>query len=156
APFIPAPKDCCFRCYVTEAPVRDFKLLNDKFFNGQKKEALIGFVEDNGLRYQEKYFLIASLRSISEDGHNFFEIIRQQLDLSGDVFDPPPATVNGNIFNINTPDEPVIGFFSVSDIKKDSIYIQRNILEVNQPDLLIKDDCRLTEGATTQEPTFWQ
>ncbi|MEQ8812271.1 MAG: DUF4249 domain-containing protein, partial [Imperialibacter sp.] len=42
------------------------------------------------------------------------------------VFDKPPVTVNGNFFNVNDPDEQVLGYFGASSVKVKAVYFRRD------------------------------
>ncbi len=152
---IPAPKDCCAECFIHENPQANFKLTNDDFYNGQNTTQFVGFIENDGLRFQDKYFIIVSLRTITPEAFSFYKKIRQQLDLSGDIFDPPPSTVQGNIYNETNPSENVIGYFSVSDLKTDSLFLNKTELQTTVLDRRIPDDCRVLKNATTVKPIYW-
>ena len=43
--------------------------------------------------------------------------------MAGTIFEPPPAIIRGNIYNIHDPKDPVFGYFGASAITKGSIFI---------------------------------
>lgn len=63
-------------------------------------------------------FLEIHQTSISQRAFSYWSLVFQQLTNFGSPFDTPPAPIEGNIFNVNDPDETVLGFFGVSKVEK--------------------------------------
>lgn len=62
--------------------------------------------------------------SISKRNFEYLDVLRSQTAFVGSIFDPPPAPIVGNLFNVNNPDEVVAGFFSASDISSATIVVR--------------------------------
>lgn len=62
--------------------------------------------------------------SISEAAYEFFSGIELVAVEVGSLFDPPPTTVKGNMYNVQDPDEEVLGFFGVSAVSESEIVIE--------------------------------
>ena len=156
-PPIPAPKDCCSICWIFEFNA-DFsiKILNDKNSNGTINTELAAFIPDNGLRFYSKYMAVIQQLSISSEAHAFFDLLEKQLSIDGDIFDPPPATIRGNMINLDNPEENVIGYFYASDVAIDTVFIERSDIEEFQNARQINDDCRTLRLATVDKPDFWE
>ena len=154
---IPAPKDCCSICWIFEFNA-DFsiKILDDKNSNGTINTELAAFIPDNGLRFSSKYMAVIHQLSISSEAHAFFDLLEKQLSIDGDIFDPPPATIRGNMINLDRQDENVIGYFHASDVSIDTVFIERSVLEEFQNARQINDDCRVLRLATVDKPDFWE
>ena len=69
-------------------------------------------------------FKIAQQRSLTKSAFQFFDLLQNQLNIQGNIFDPPPAKLGTNIINLDNPDEDVIGYFGVSDVSRDSLFIE--------------------------------
>ena len=156
-PPIPAPKDCCSICWIFEFNA-DFsiKILNDKNSNGTINTELAAFIPDNGLRFYSKYMAVIHQLSISSEAHAFFDLLEKQLSIDGDIFDPPPATILGNMINLDRQEENVIGYFHASDVSIDTIFIERSVFDDFQNARKINDDCRVLRLATVDKPDFWE
>jgi len=156
-PWTPAPKDCCAICWILE-PTSDnsIRFMKDNKSNGNLVTNLVAFIEDDGGRYMEKYFITVVQHSISVEAFLFFKLLDNQLSIDGDIFDPPPATIRGNMISLDNPDEYVIGYFRASDVSVKSIFIPRKILEDSKVLKVINDDCRVLLNSTTQQPPFWE
>ena len=77
------------------------------------------------------------------------------MSITGDIFDPPPATLRGNMVNLTNPDEIVIGYFRASDVSIDSMFLTREMLAEPRPLRKINDDCREYRNGTTRKPVYW-
>ncbi len=63
-----------------------------------------------------KNVISVETHSISREAYEYWRKIRILLNNNGSVFDTPPAAVQGNIFNVNNPDEQVLGYFEASNV----------------------------------------
>jgi len=154
---IPDPKDCCAVCWIHE-PISDksIRIMKDKNSNGNLITNLVAFIEDDGGRYMDKYYITVQQLSISEEAYLFFKLLNNQLSINGDIFDPPPATIRGNMISQENPNENVIGYFMAADVSVKSIFISKEILGDRQILKVINDDCRVLINSTVQPPSFWE
>jgi len=152
---IPDPKSCCPTCYRTEE-FDDLAIATDNLFNGTVSTAPTVFIEDDGLRFvNEKYMIRVKQYAINAATYEFYSLLETQLEISGDIFDSPPATVRGNIISLDNPDEEVVGYFWAADVAIDSVFIPSSARAVAARQVIIKDDCREVSGTTTVRPSFW-
>lgn len=68
--------------------------------------------------FRERHFFNVYQRSLSEPAFRYMEKIEVITNQSGSIFDIPPAPVKGNVYQVNDPEEQVLGFFSA--VKQDS------------------------------------
>ncbi len=54
--------------------------------------------------------------SISESYYDYLFTLRQQTAFIGGLFDPPPASIKGNVVNVDDSDDYALGYFNVSAI----------------------------------------
>ncbi len=149
------PKECCSRCWISETGDEFIRLYKDNNTNGGNIVVPVAFIEDDGGRFTDKYLIRIEQASISKEAFQFFDLLQEQLDISGNIFDPPPATIRGNMIDLDFPGQPVIGFFRASDVAIDSLFLLRDFLDEFQKSIQINDDCRLLQGATAETPSFW-
>ncbi|MEO1260055.1 MAG: DUF4249 domain-containing protein [Bacteroidota bacterium] len=153
---VPMPKDCCDRCYVSEFSVdTEIHLLKDNNSDGNVQTELAGFVPDDGRRFMERYMVAIKLSSLTKEAFQFLELIKEQLSIEGNIFDPPPAKIRGNMINLDNPDEDVIGYFRASAVSSDTIFVTGEELPDPLPIDQLNDDCRVIEFASTVKPPFW-
>jgi len=152
----PAPKDCCFSCYRFEQ-VSNYSVFiaQDDNFNGLNTRIPAAFVLDDGLRFVNQYRVDIEQFSISREAYRFLRLVKQQVDISGSVFDPPPANIRGNMISLDNPDEVVLGYFMAAGETSRRIYVNNSDLDFSQPRSIIPDDCREVEGTQIDPPSDW-
>jgi len=62
----------------------------------------------------EKHYFNVHQYSLPKEAYDYWEKVVQLANPSGDIFDLPPAPLNGNIYNINDKNEIVLGYFEVA------------------------------------------
>jgi hypothetical protein len=155
-PRAPDPKDCCAICFLDDdSKIQRFTLASDENFNGLSQRLPVLFIEDNGLRFKQTYRAEVQQMAISTEAHRFLNLIKQQTNLTGSVFDNPPANIRGNLISLDDPDEVVLGFFMAASVDKKQVYIENNKLEFQQTPGIIPDDCRTVSGARLDPPSDW-
>ncbi|GAB3522786.1 DUF4249 domain-containing protein [Emticicia fontis] len=102
---------------------KDFNVFSDVYSNGKpangKLIAKIPFYSFDGALLEIKQ------QAISEQVFRYYKLISDQTQTNGTLVDTPPAAIVGNIKNINNPDEPVSGVFSVASTVKQKYWIDR-------------------------------
>ncbi|WP_425568544.1 DUF4249 domain-containing protein [Pontibacter saemangeumensis] len=151
----PAPKDCCAHCWIYERSEL-YDVESDRLTDGRKninhELRFVPFERD----LQAKHKMTVYQHVISEEAYNFFQVVEQQRQTTGTVFDPPPSQLKGNVYNVENPDEQVIGYFDASAVSMKQIVIAReNITEANVGEYVYPDDCRTIRNATTRLPENW-
>jgi hypothetical protein len=127
-------------CYITRKLVSD----NLKIFSSENLDG--GILEDFRVgsilifpnwEFFEKHFYNVAQHSITKEAYNYWETVKKVAQSTGSIFDTPPAPINGNIYNINDPDDRVLGFFEVSAVDTIRTYTHAVDLEP----LAIEDKC---------------
>lgn len=54
--------------------------------------------------------------AISEEEFKYWSAVRDIVNISGNLLDPPPGTVRGNLYNPADPNDQVLGYFSVAGV----------------------------------------
>lgn len=151
----PAPKDCCNTCYMVESLTNQFHVASDEFFNGVNTQETVAFIEDNGRRFRDTYRADVQQVSVTPGAYRFLRLVLQQIQISGSVFDQPPANIRGNMISLTNPDEVVLGYFMAGASSVKRLYITNSELEFKATPAIIPDDCREVPGATTITPEDW-
>ncbi|MGV3587963.1 MAG: DUF4249 domain-containing protein [Adhaeribacter sp.] len=152
---IPMPKDCCETCWLTVF-TNSINVKDDRLINGrQLKKHLVTQIPVTPRTFESKYYLEVKQLSVSEAAYDYWSMLKTQLSSVGNVQDPPPAAIVGNISNVNDPEDKPYGYFGASAVVKKSIFIRREELGVNPGELIFPDDCRVLMNSTTEKPAFW-
>ncbi len=80
-------------------------------------------VPQNDERMALRYSINVKQYGLTKEAYNYWQIIKKSSQQTGSIFDPQPAQAAGNLHCISNPDEPVIGFASVSFVTEKRIFI---------------------------------
>ncbi len=147
-------------CWIYENNLPDNEIaFSDNRADGEMITKTVGFIEDDGLRFasslvppDKQYYIEVEQYAIPREAYEFNERIKTLAGIDGEIFDPPPLSVRGNLFNINDPEEIVIGYFGAYAVQKKDTFIPRSLLKFRQRYTNPCGDCRVRSGAQTQVP----
>ena len=76
-------------------------------------------------RLGDRYSMNLKQYALSEESYNYWLELQKVTESLGTLFDPQPATVYGNIYNVNNETEVVLGFFDASTVEEKRIFLTR-------------------------------
>jgi len=155
-----------FRCYVTDfIDFNNLALLDGTDVEGNRVENKEVVRTLLNRRFNNIYGFMVSQYRISKKEHEYWSNVDQLINIDGTIFDPPPASIVGNLTNMNNPEELIQGYFSVvsSDFKRQFVetgdlgfFVQTNCtgfsFRPNPPECA---DCRLIRNSTRDKPPYW-
>lgn len=113
------------------------------------------------------YFNVRQL-SVSKETFDYWGKVSEVVNNTGSVFDTPPAPIRGNMYNVNNPDEVVLGYFEVAKARITRIYttaadvpffLEKECLyQLNKPiDQYLRSclSCSFFPNSTTEYPEWW-
>ena len=118
--------------YVFDFQEGDFLALDDQFIDGQEFE--FSYFPERDLEVGEE--LEVSILGADQQFFNYMDLLVEQTQDDGGVFETPAATVRGNVFdvtgldnnllfdNVNRPDDFPLGYFAVVQEFKRNITIE--------------------------------
>lgn len=148
-------------CWILERNILGNELVfSDQRVNGQNVTLPVGLIKDNGLRFSDEIFTPADKQYYVEveqymiplGAFEFNQRAKTLRDINGEIFDPPPLNIRGNIFNINNPKETVIGYFGAYAKQTKGKFLPRSLLKFTQRSIKVCGDCRVRAGAQTEVP----
>ncbi len=100
--------------------IPELNALEDKFFQGNQ---MFGLYFDDKIKPGDE--LDMSLRGISQKYFNYIsKLINIAGGNNGSPFSTPPATLRGNIINLNNNEDYPLGYFSLSEIDTKNYIVQ--------------------------------
>lgn len=138
-------------CYMTEDP----ELNAVRIFGSKRRDAFalrreeVARVEADYKFFERNAFVVTQYR-ISEHAHEYWRKIKLLGNLNGSIFDVPPATIRGNIYQVDKPAERILGYFEVAAV--DTAYTFSDAWLFPQ---YIADPCRRDFTKFEWEPTFY-
>ena len=104
-------------CYV-KRQIRDDEIKifsSDELEGGTLSDYQIGSIPIfPDWEFFEKRAYNVAQHTISKQAYDYWNKVKIIATPTGSIFDVPPAPIKGNIYNINDPEEEVLGFFEVS------------------------------------------
>ncbi|HEU5290230.1 MAG TPA: DUF4249 domain-containing protein [Cyclobacteriaceae bacterium] len=150
--------DCtCCICWVT-AYSSTSNVSDSRFTNGYEfKKILVGSIPITARHFYERYHVEVEQLSVSEEVHNFWDLVAKQQAARGSLFQPNAVRVNGNVKNVDNPKERALGVFSVSAISKKAIFLEPKDIPYTVPaiDQLPYPCLDVFGNATMDKPGFW-
>lgn len=118
--------------YVFDFGFGNFQTVDDQFFQGQRF-GFSYFYDDNLDPGQN---ITVSILGATEDFYNYMDLLVEQTENNGGVFETPVATVRGNVFditgldnidifdNVERPNDYALGYFAVAQEFSSSLTIE--------------------------------
>lgn len=100
----------------------------------------VGFIPSD-FKLDSLYLFWVKQYSLNARAFDFWKAIDDQNNNSGTIFDPPPGFIQGNIINVNNPDERVLGFFGASAVSSQRLQIQNNQISPEFFDAVLFPEC---------------
>ncbi len=75
-----------------------------------------------------RYSMLLRQYTIDKKGYEFYQLMKKNTESLGTIFDAQPTEITGNITNINSPLEPVIGYISASSVKQRRVFVTKHEL----------------------------
>ena len=91
--------------------------------NDRLEKQPVVYINQTSSRLTLRYRIILIQHAISQREYRYWEALEELNENLGTLFDPIPARINGNVSNINDHKENVLGFFTCSSVKKDTMYV---------------------------------
>lgn len=160
-----APKSC----YVTvPGNPQNISLFSSETIDGDKLTGLqvARKISMPVFHFKTALFFSVVQYVIDKEAYSYWVKLKSLTSQSGTVFDLPPASLNGNIQNVNDPNEQVLGYFELATTdtvrtKVFSFEYKENVSGIvycsqfdrrNWPDECCQ--CLVLEGASTERPDW--
>jgi hypothetical protein len=158
----PTPKICYAKRNYTGEDIRIFS--SEDLYGNMLENFMVATLEVKPLEeFFEKHFYNVAQHSITKEAYLYWETVKNVSKSTGSIFDIPPGPVKGNIYNINDPDERVLGFFEVSSVDTIRTYTFGHDLKplaIDDPCFLGPSspaccNCLLIENSKVERPGYW-
>ncbi len=94
----------------------------------------LNFVSNETDRLSVTYSLHVQQQSLSSEAYDYWKRMNDQSVESGGMYEKQPASVVGNIYNVDDPEEVVLGCFYATQLREERIFVHNNnLFEFNVP-----------------------
>ncbi|MDZ7740379.1 MAG: DUF4249 domain-containing protein [Bacteroidota bacterium] len=114
-----------YTCWTTKKipEINCFSTLNQA--SPQVADYPLTYVSTQSKRLSIRYSLLTRQLTISKEAYKFWNDVKQQISDNELLFDQQPFQIRGNLHNVNEPDEPVMGYFTVAGTSEKRIFVNR-------------------------------
>ena len=88
----------------------------------------VHFISNETDRLDIRYSILVNQYSLGEDEYTYWEKVKNVSANVGGLYDMTPMAIDGNIHCLEEPEQPVLGYFSVSAVSSTRIYIDENFM----------------------------
>lgn len=118
--------------------------------------------------FRGRFYFLVNQQSITAATFEYWQNINAVADQRGNIFDPPPAAVQGNIFNVDDTEEIVLGYFEVTSTDSLRLFVTegdiRSVYRFTDrtcPERSFRPlseaccNCLSIENASLDRPSWW-
>jgi hypothetical protein len=147
-PVSPRPRrdeEQIYRCWRT-VPSSSIGIVTTRDLSGSvvSKFPIIN-IPAGSIKLSNRYSVLVKQRVIGAEEYAYLGMLKKTTESLGGLFDPQPATVRGNLHEVDQPNNVVLGFFSVSQMSQKRVFIRYEELPES---LQIPQEIRCESGFT--------
>jgi hypothetical protein len=95
------------------------------FERGGYNQMPLHFVSNETQRLKYRYSLLVRQHSMVEPAFRYWDELKKNTQEMSGMYDRQPSLTPGNIYNLEDPEEKVLGYFSVSGVSEKRIFVGR-------------------------------
>lgn len=149
--------DMIIQCFFYEYPNAQEILLFDRQSSAVTDELQRHLVATREIDYSflERHYFNVIQSSITRQAHNYWAQVGELSNRTGSIFDTPPGTIRGNIYNVNNEKEPVLGYFGASLVDTARFFLNRRNIRFNIGSTCQCAVCTDLPGDRPDRPYYW-
>jgi hypothetical protein len=148
----------CSCCYCWPFDINASVMIEDSHLSKGEQivKKFIGRIPIAGLRFQDKYYLTIQQYSLTDESFRFWNLVKKQQEVSGNLFQPNTVKVRGNIFTVGSDDEEVMGTFMVSAVSEKSFFVDPETIPYKVRENILTEPCvSFFATALKEKPLWW-
>jgi hypothetical protein len=122
--------DTLSRCWKTEKISGLFSSSLGKLLVKQKIEIPLNYIAGRDPKLNHEYCLRVKQYPLSKEAFDYWSLLEEQNYENGSLYESQPKQSISNIFNINNPDEKVLGYFWVSSFDEKRSFFKGPLIHV--------------------------
>ncbi len=117
--------DSLYYCWTTRSKINEiFTYSTAQAISKKIRMVPITYVSNQSGRLKFDYCLLVRQYSLSEAAFSYWNKLKEQATESGGLYETQPSRIKGNLYNIDDPDETVLGFFGASGFTEKRIFLK--------------------------------
>ena len=95
----------------------------------------------NAYQLLRKYSILVQEHALTQDEYNYWELLRQNTESLGTLFDPQPVQLTGNLHCLSNSSDVALGYIGVHSLSEKRIFISRAQLPTTWRPLTNYESC---------------
>jgi hypothetical protein len=87
------------------------------------KSQLVTVVPNDNTKIRVRYSILVKQYALTPEAYEYWQQLKQNSEQTGNIFDPQPSQLVGNVHDLDDPDRPVMGYVSATSITQKRIFI---------------------------------
>ena len=122
--FFSRPSESVFYCWKTKDINGLYSSSTSDLIRNEKKKIPLYYIDAASNKLWVKYCATVKQYALNEDAYNYWEQKKQEINESGGFYTTQPSQLKSNIYNINNPDEQILGYFWASSVTKKRMFFE--------------------------------
>ncbi len=140
-PFYLDPKDYLNRCWSSEKSATILLTSTNNQVDDIVENLPVTTIVQGSDKVSVRYSILVKQYALTKEAFEYWQLLRKNTNELGSIFGNQPAELISNIKCVSNPDEPVVGFVSISSVQQQRLFIRRGELSGWYPDYSLQTLC---------------
>ena len=105
--------------------------------------------------FLERHYFNVIQSSLTPEAYEYWRQVGELSNRTGSVFDTPPGLVQGNIYNVENDQEPVLGYFAATQVDTARFFLNRQNIPFNIGSTCQCSACGELPGVRFDRPSYF-
>jgi hypothetical protein len=119
-----------YTCWMEESTADIIIGSTESLSENQIMDKIIQVIPFTQNKLHVRYSILVRQYALDKEAYNFWLNLQNTTETSGSLFDRQPTELRGNITNLSNPQEPVLGYFDIYEVKKKRLFIDRDEIPI--------------------------
>lgn len=125
-PVLPNYTDSIHTCYMSNSILELFSASTRSLSVNDLKRNPLNYVSNETPRIMIRYSLLVEQQSLTNEAFHYWEKMKAQSGDAGGLYESQPSSTTGNIYNINNPEEKVLGCFYATQQQRKRLVVDND------------------------------
>jgi hypothetical protein len=88
------------------------------------KSQLVTVVPNDNSKIRVRYSILVKQYALTPEAYEYWQQLKQNSEQTGNIFDPQPSQLVGNVHDLDDPARPVLGYISATSITEKRLFIR--------------------------------
>ena len=139
-------------CWVSNSSSSIILATTDGLNVNEIQDQAVRYVSFESAELNQRYSILVKQIPLDKSGYEFWTNLAESNESTGGLFDTQPFPLTGNLRNLEDPQEAVLGYFDVSTVSTQRIFIDNDDVPDTEFIPSLWENCRANPGDTLVAP----